>query len=657
MAAVDNHSGLAYTNLLKALRPADSEHRARKRRKVDHPVTEERVSDQPHNTNGDESSTLAEESVNSDLEEPVEEDDADAQSAEQGEAESDDEDVAADPFERQFATPSSDQIDAEVSLSAQSKLKPASRTVAGDLKRTWFPYGALPDIATTRFTAADAHFKQRLGSNANALFGTLGSIERDQAAAVLSYKDVVVGSRTAKNIPQLRDLCTLHSLNHIFKTRDRVLKNTSKLAQSEGGDLELRDQGFTRPKILAVLPTKQSCVRFVESIVKFSEPEQQENKSRFLETFSREDTEEWLEKPEDFRELFGGNHEEDFRIGLKFTRKTIKYFSGFYNSDIIMCSPLGLFRTINSGGSKDGKKPADSDFLSSIEVMLLDHASSLQMQNWQHVDFIFNHLNALPKESHGCDFSRVRSWYLDGKAKYLRQTIILSSFLTPEINRLVGKHLHNIAGRVKYVPTYDGTMTDTPSLLPIPVSQTFVRIEAPTPAKDSDARFKHFCASILPQIARDKNSKGVLLFVPNYADFTRLRNHLTNSADGSSISFGGVSEYTSVKETTRARSHFLSGRHSILMYTERAHHHFRYRLKGVQRVVFYGLPENPIFWTELVTSLGLNRDLVEGKAAGGKGSVRAMFSKWDALKLERVVGTGRVGRLLSESSGDTFDFI
>jgi U3 small nucleolar RNA-associated protein 25 len=273
------------------------------------------------------------------------------------------------------------------------------------------------------------------------------------------------------------------------------------------------------------------------------------------------------------------------------------------------------------------------------------------------VDFIFSHLNALPKESHGCDFSRVRSWYLDGKAKYLRQTIIMSSFLTPEINRLTTKHLHNVDGRVKYVPSYAGAMVEVPNLLPISVSQTLVRIEAPTPAKDSDARFKHFCASILPQIARDKNSKGVLLFVPTYADFTRLRNHLTNSADGSSISFGSVSEYTSVKDTARSRSHFLSGRHSLLLYTERAHHHFRYRIKGVQKLVFYGLPENSTFWTELTGLLGLNKDLVEGKVGGGKGSVRAMFSKWDALKLERVVGTGRAGRLLSESNGDTFDFV
>jgi U3 small nucleolar RNA-associated protein 25 len=655
----DARSGAAYASLLQALRPRGNDVRAPKRRKVSHSTSrDELANEQSHHaySNGDESSTLAEESVNSDLVEAVEDVDDGDEAPEQDDSESEDDATSADPFEQHFAGRTSDQIDAVTKLSTENTQKPVTKTIAGDVRRTWTPFGDASDVSWS-LNSAEVYMKQRLKSRAAVLSAQLGPLERDQAAAIFSYKDLVAGNRTAKNIAHLRDACVLHSLNHVFKTRDRVLRNNSKLVQSDGGDLELRDQGFTRPKILVVVPTKQSCVRVVDSIVAFSEPEQQENKARFLETFSREDEDEWLEKPEDFRELFGGNHEEDFRIGLKFTRKTIKYFSGFYNSDIIICSPLGLFRTINSGGSKDGKKGPDADFLSSIEVMLMDHASSLQMQNWPHVDFIFDHLNALPKESHGCDFSRVRTWYLDGKAKHLRQTIILSSFLTPEINRLVSKHLHNIAGRVKYLPSYDGVMIEVPSLLPIPISQTFVRIEPPTPAKDSDVRFKYFCASILPQIIRDKSSKGVLLFVPAYADFTRLRNHLTNSAEGSSVSFGGISEYTSVKETTRARSHFLSGRHNLLMYTERAHHFFRYRLKGVQKVIFYGLPENPIFWTELVALLGLNRDLVEGKVAGGKGSIRALFSKWDALKLERVAGTGRVGRLLSESNGDTFDFV
>lgn len=659
MALSDNRrAGSSYASLLQALKPSKPVDRAAKRRKLSHTTGGDEADPSRHlQVNGEGSSTVAADSVSEELEDVLDEA-APEDEPQVGEGNQSDEDEnVADPFEQHFASATSAEIEARVAAAASTKSESTNKTIPGDLKRIWIPYGDGKDDAVLIRTATDVHLKQRLASNAATLLGELHPFERDAVGAIYSYKDVVAGNRTVNNIPQLRDVCALHSLNHVFKTRDRILRNTTKLARSEGGDLELRDQGFTRPKVLVILPTKQSCVRFADSVVKFSGPEQQENKARFLAEYSRDDTDEWLEKPEDFRELFGGNHEEDFRIGLKFTRKTIKYFSSFYDSDIILCSPLGLFRAISSGASKEGKKTPDADFLSSIEILIVDHASSLQMQNWQHVDFILDRLNALPKESHGCDFSRVRSWYLDDKAKHLRQTIVMSSFLTPEINRLVTKHSHNIAGRLKYVPTYSGAMTDVPNLLPIPVAQTFVRFDSTVAVKDSDMRFKHFCASILPQLARDKSSKGVLVFIPTYADFTRLRNHLTNSTEGASISFGSISEYSSVKETHRARSHFLKGGQSLLLYTERAHHHFRYRLKGVRKVVFYGLPENPVFYTELVALLGLNRDLVDSNVAGGKASVRAMFSKWDALKLERVVGTERVGRLLSEGSGDTFDFV
>jgi U3 small nucleolar RNA-associated protein 25 len=405
--------------------------------------------------------------------------------------------------------------------------------------------------------------------------------------------------------------------------------------------------------VLIILPTRQSCVKYVDTIVAFAEPEQQENKKRFQDFYIIADDHFSENKPEDFRELFGGNDDDMFRIGLKFTRKTIKYFAQFYNSDIIFASPLGLRMALGSEGSK--KK--DNDFLSSIEIVIVDQGEALAMQNWEHMEYIFDHLNLQPKEAHGCDFGRVRTWYLDNNARFLRQTILISAFNFPSLNRLYTHHMLNVAGKVKYRRDYEGTILD----LGIPLKQRFSRYETASTVADPDDRFNYFTTAIVPSLAKHSNESGdrkhgVLIYLPLYADFVRVRNYLSTSPAAQSISFGSISEYTSIKDVTRARSHFSSGRHSVLLYTERAHHFRRYSLKGVKAVIMYGLPENPLFYKEIVGGF-LGSNMNEATRDSNSAYVRSLFSRLDVLKLERVVGTKRFASLLKDRSGDTFDFV
>jgi U3 small nucleolar RNA-associated protein 25 len=474
------------------------------------------------------------------------------------------------------------------------------------------------------------------------------------ASSIFGYRDVLFPHRTPDTAEDLRKLNCLHSLNHIFKTRDRVIKNNSRIpAENRDEDIEVRDQGFTRPKVLIILPTRQSCAKYIETIVALVEPEQQENKKRFHDSYVVEDDHFAENKPEDFKELFGGNDDDMFRIGLKFTRKTIKYFAQFYSSDIIFASPLGLRMALGL----EGAKKKDYDFLSSIEVIIVDQAEALAMQNWEHMEYIFEHLNLQPKEAHGCDFSRVRNWYLDNNAKYLRQTILVSAFNFPSLNRLYTHHMLNIAGKVKYHKDHKGMMLD----LGIQIKQRFSRYETGSTLTDPDDRFNYFTTALVPSLTKkakesDERKQGVLIYLPLYADFVRVRNYLSTSPSAQSISFGSISEYTPIKDVARARSHFVTGRHSVLLYTERAHHFRRYHLKGVKTVIMYGLPENPLFYKEIAGGF-LGSSISEAIIDSSSAYVRSLFSRLDVLKLERIVGTKRFSSLVKERSGDTFDFV
>ncbi|KAA0058233.1 U3 small nucleolar RNA-associated protein 25 isoform X2 [Cucumis melo var. makuwa] len=301
-----------------------------------------------------------------------------------------------------------------------------------------------------------------------------------------SYRDILYCNKKPFYLKGLEedssimDSYIMHSLNHVFKTRDLITKNDSKVAKHQdcaeilSGEKFL-DHGFTRPKVvLILLPLASIALRVIKRLVHLTPSANKvtvEYLDRLFKDFGNGDdgknddtgelslndqssSSQKSSKPSDFQALFGGNNEDLFMIGIKFTRKSIKLFSDFYSSDIIVASPLGLITKL---GEIENNKEKDVDYLSSIEVLfpcycvasfvlylslyedygsyeqvlIIDHADIIAMQNWSHVNTVIEHMNKIPSKQHGTDVMRIRQWYLDGHARFYRQSVILGFHSNP----------------------------------------------------------------------------------------------------------------------------------------------------------------------------------------------------------------------------------
>lgn len=471
---------------------------------------------------------------------------------------------------------------------------------------------------------------------------------------LLSYKDISFPCRTYKN-NSYRKLYITHVVNHIFKTRDRVLKNNDKLhkysddvkngvLKSGASEPEFRDQGFTRPKVLILLPTRNAAYEVVEQMIKMSGCEQQENRKKFKAQFYEEGQPPET-KPDDFRHMFKGNSNDFFSIGMKFTRKTIKLYSSFYSSDVLVASPIGLSMILED--PKQSKR--DYDFLSSIEVLVVDNANQIEMQNWDHIATVLKYVNKIPKDFHGADFSRIRMWAINDQARLLRQTLVFSEFLTPSVNSILSK-LSNLAGKVRFRPEITA-QTCIMNSIGLKIKQIFQRFDSPDPQSTYEARFKFFINSVLPSITKQTSyDDGLLIFIPSYFDYVRVQAHMKAHTK---FDFASIDEYSSQSKVSRARQGFQSGKVKMLLYTERMHHFRRFELGGVKNVLIYEPPSNPLFYKELLRFVG--KSVYKTDADIDLSFVKTIYLKWDAATLERIVGNERAP-VLCNSVNEMYEF-
>lgn len=273
-----------------------------------------------------------------------------------------------------------------------------------------------------------------------------------------NYQDLYYPNRNHQNGEETRFTYCLHAVNHIIKTRAKILHHNAKLSKMNNDKKPIsniipdsyRDQGLFRPKILIIVPFRNSALCVINILIDLLFPKlggTVMNHKRFLDEFDGESLyfPKRNPKPEDYEQTFAGNSDDTFRIGISLTKKCMKLYSDFYTSDILIASPLGLRMIIGAPGEKD----RDYDFLASIELLILDQLDVFLAQNWDHLLHILDHLHLQPQSARNTDFSRVRTWCLNGWSRYYRQTLMFASHELPEFRSLFNSRCSNYRGKVR----------------------------------------------------------------------------------------------------------------------------------------------------------------------------------------------------------------
>jgi U3 small nucleolar RNA-associated protein 25 len=551
----------------------------------------------------------------------------------------------------------------------------AASTDWDKLSRTFFTCNR--ELLQRKWKPANVNKSRKLFTPLQSLFYPL----------VSNYADVLLTCDSRKERLAIQKTVMLHALNHVLTSRGRIQKHNKRIhvltaEQKEAVDEEKpeqqqqdsevwRDQGFTRPTVLILLPTRGACYSVVQTLLAILGDDQVvDNMDRLQNEYGppvvegadaldpnqeRRRKKVLAQKGPDWLELFGDNvnDDDDFKLGLSLNTKgpkrkntngdvegtcAVKLYTDFYRSDIILASPLGL-KMATAASSED--KPEDADFLSSIEVCVVNRADALLMQNWDHMTDVLNLMNQQPRNSNDTDFSRVRHYHLAGQAAHWRQMIVTSTIQDPVILSTFKRFAKSCAGLARVrrrVPANAASITG----VILPTRQVFQRVAATSFATQSQDRLDYFCNKVLPQIFSNQQ-RHTLIFIPSYFDFVAVRNVLLKQE----VDFVSVTEYARTSEVSRGRARFAQGLKPLMLYTGRAHFFHRHMIKGARHLVFLGLPEQASFYTDHVNLLN-DSELMDntGDTVATAASCLALFTRYESHALERIVGSSNCSRMV-----------
>jgi len=235
-----------------------------------------------------------------------------------------------------------------------------------------------------------------------------------------------------------------YNIPKIRKILDQIKNMTNESSENLIYD-QIKDQGFTFPRSLILVPYKKHARLIIDEIIQILKNgnwKGSKNKKKFKEEYSE-----------------GDAMNDCFRIGISFNyfENKIKFYESFEDADLIIASPLGVKLTKNQEGNKQEKI---YDFLSSIEILLVDFAEVFTFQNIIHLEEVLKVINQLPKSnSNIVDINRIKENFKDNYSVFLRQSIFVSHFKNLEIEMLIKNNCKNIfKGTYNFIEKYENIL-------------------------------------------------------------------------------------------------------------------------------------------------------------------------------------------------------
>eukprot|EP00340_Litonotus_pictus_P011563 CAMPEP_0170536382 /NCGR_PEP_ID=MMETSP0209-20121228/102118_1 /TAXON_ID=665100 ORGANISM="Litonotus pictus, Strain P1" /NCGR_SAMPLE_ID=MMETSP0209 /ASSEMBLY_ACC=CAM_ASM_000301 /LENGTH=972 /DNA_ID=CAMNT_0010837743 /DNA_START=483 /DNA_END=3401 /DNA_ORIENTATION=- len=452
----------------------------------------------------------------------------------------------------------------------------------------------------------------------------------------------------------------LENKESIQKLNTEIIKHI----QSHRASVEetIKDQGFTRPRIMILLPSKKHCMLIVNELINIFSSKGWSSgvgkKKKFREEFTEE------KGLEDYFMLGVGvetktafsaadskgtntkihqktiDNEEDIQgVGIakvesqfqSHTTRNIELFTAFAESDIIIASPLAL---------KQSK--IDKSLFSSIEILLVDFAETFLYQNLEYLEELSEDLNLFPKTSTNIsDIYRIKDNYKEEfhkeetrtktmttqvktqKQKYsllknLRQNIFVSNIKSMELESIFMLFSgENPSGKITMKKKPEGIIDSIERNSELVVKTT--DSEEKTGSKRRKVKeyyysikfeFKFLTTPVLSEMHETKFN----FFIKNlYQNLYEAFDRHTVIFCGNSFDFLRLKKhfkvnYSSVTymseemekpELQKNRFKFEIGQSKFLLYSERAHYFRKVNLRIVKNIVFYSLPEDPEIFKEL----------------------------------------------------------